>query len=102
MILGEASVEVLERAVRAEDPHAVVADVSEGWARVRLDGPRAHEAFARLSELELPAEGFEQGEVARIGARVLVDAGGIDLLVPAMLEAHVRARVQADCRGLLP
>jgi sarcosine oxidase gamma subunit len=102
MIVGDASVEVLERAVRGDDPDAVVLDASEGWALVPLEGPGAREAFARLSELELPAAGFVQGEVARIGARVLVRQGGIDLLVPAMLESHVRERVRTDCRGLVP
>ena len=102
MIVGDASVEILERAVRLDDPDAVVLEVSDGWALVPLEGPGAHEAFARLSELELPAEGFVQGEVARIGARVLVRSGGIDLLVPATLEAHVRERVRTDRRGLVP
>jgi sarcosine oxidase gamma subunit len=102
MIVGDASVEVLERAVRGDDPDAVVLDVSDGWALVPLEGPGAHEAFARLSELELPAGGFVQGEIARIGARALVRQGGIDLLVPAMLESHVRERVRTDCRGLVP
>jgi sarcosine oxidase gamma subunit len=102
MILGEVSIEVLERAVRADDPGAVVAEVTDGWALVRLEGPRAREAFARLSELELPAFGFVQGEVARIGVRVLAEGDRIDLLVPAMVEAHVRERVQIDCEGLLP
>lgn len=101
MLLGDVSIDVLERAVRAEDPDAVLLDVSNGWALVALHGARAREAFARLSELRLPVEGFVQGEVARIGARVLVRRDGIDLLVPAMLEAHVRARVALDCRGLL-
>jgi len=88
--------------VRGEDPDAVVLDVSDGWALVRLEGPGAAEAFARLSELELPAGGFVQGEVARIGVRVLVHRDGIDLLVPSMLEAHLRERVRDDCRGLVP
>ena len=102
MIAGDASVEVLERAVHADDPDALVLEVSDGWSLVPLQGPRAREAFARMSELELPAEGFVQGEVARIGARVLVSEGGIELLVPAMLEDHVRERVRHDCVGLLP
>ena len=102
MLVGDASVEVLERAVCLDDPDAVVLDVSDGWALVPLEGPGALEAFARLSELELPAEGFVQGEVTRIGARVLIRQGGIDLLVPAMLQAHVRERVRADCAGLVP
>ena len=102
MLIGDVSIDVLERAVRADDPDAVLLEVSDGWALVPLDGPRAREAFARLSELLLPVEGFVQGEVVSIGARVLVRRDGIDLLVPAMLEAHVRARVALDCRGLLP
>jgi len=102
MILGDASVEVLERAVRGDDPDAVVLDVSDGWVLVPLEGPGARDAFTRLSELELPASGFVLGEVARIGARVLVRRGGIDLLVPAMLESHLRERIRRDCRGLVP
>jgi len=102
MIVGDASVEVLERAVRDDDPDAVVLGVSGGWVLIRLEGPAARDAFARLSELELPNEGFLQGEVARIGARVLVRTDGIDLLVPSMLEAHVRERVRIDCAGLVP
>lgn len=102
MLLGDVSIEVLERAVRAEDPDAVLLDVSDGWALVPLEGPNAREAFARLSELALPAEGFVQGAVAGVGARVLILRDAIDLLVPAMFEAHVRTRVEADCRGLLP
>ena len=102
MLLGDVSIEVLERAVRAADPDAVLLEVSDGWALVPLEGPRARKAFARLSELRLPAEGFVQGAVAGVGAPVLVRRDGIDLLVPSMLERHVRARVDADCRGLLP
>jgi hypothetical protein len=102
MLIGDVSIDVLQRAIRADDPDAVLLEVSDGWAFVQLDGPRAREAFARLSELRLPVEGFVQGEVAGVGARVLVLRDGIDLLVPAMFEAHVRARVAFDCRGLLP
>jgi sarcosine oxidase gamma subunit len=102
MILGEASTEVLRRAVRGDDPDALVADVSHGWALVRLEGPRSREAFARLSELDLPRRGFVQGEVTRVGVRALVHDDRIDLLVPAMLEAHLRERIEADCGGLVP
>jgi hypothetical protein len=102
MVLGDVSIEVLDRAVKAEDPDALLLDVSDGWALVPLEGPHAREAFARLSELALPSEGFVQGAVAGIGARILVLRDAIELLVPASVEAHVRARVEADCRGLLP
>lgn len=102
MLVGEASVEVLERAVRGDDPDALVMEVSDGWEVVVLEGPSAREAFARLSELELPAQGFVQGEVVRIGARVIVHEDRIDMLVPAMLGQHVRDRVRTDCAGLVP
>ena len=102
MLLGDVSIEVLERAVRAEDADAVVLEFSDGWALVPLRGTSAREAFARLSELPLPPDGFAQGEVAGVGARVVVTRDGIDLLVPSMVEAHVRERVERDCRGLLP
>ena len=102
MLLGDVSIEVVEHAVRAEDTDAVIVEVSEGWALVPLHGPRSREAFARLSELSLPADGFVQGEVAGVGIRVLAAGEAIDLLVPAMVEAHVRERVELDCRGVLP
>lgn len=101
MILGEASVEVLERAVRLTDPDALVRDTSEGWIMITLEGPNAQEAFARLSELELPPDGFTQGEVASVGVRVLRWPERIELIVPAMFEAHVRARIASDREGLL-
>jgi hypothetical protein len=102
MIVGDVSVLVLERAVRHEDPDAVVLDVSDGWSLVRLEGPRAAEAFARLSALELPPAGFVQGDVAGLPARVLVGPVGIDVLVPSMVGDSLRERVDAECRELLP
>lgn len=102
MVLGEASIEVLGRVVRGVDPDAVVLEVSDAWTRIALHGPGAREALARWSELELPAEGFVQGEVARVGARVLVHERGVDLLVPASVEAHVRGLVRADREGSMP
>ena len=54
-----------------------------------LDGDDAREAFARLSELELPAAGSSQARSRAWRVKMLVDADRIDLLVPAMLAAHV-------------
>ena len=76
------------------DPDAVVLDVSDGWGAHSLDGPGSREAFARLSELELPIAGSLVGEVAGVGVRILVDRDRIDLLVPSMVSAHLRGRIE--------
>ena len=101
VVVGDVSRTAIERAVRLVDPDALVADVSDGWAAIALDGEGAREAFARVSELELPREGFTQGEVARVGVRIFVEGDRIDLLVPATLAEHVRSRIQADAEELL-
>ena len=80
---------------------AVVLDVSDGWVVHLLDGTGSREAFARLAELELPVAGSLVGEVARVGVRILVDADRIDLLVPSMVAAHVRERIEIDAAELL-
>ena len=100
-IVGDASITALRQAVERIDADAVVRDVSEGWAMHTISGDGAREAFARLSELELPASGFVQGAVARIGIRVLVAGDRLDLLVPSMLAAHLRERIEDECGDLL-
>jgi hypothetical protein len=80
---------------------AMVEDVTDGWAAFELDGDDVAEAFARLSELELPENGFVQGDVARIGAKVLTAPDRITILVPAMLGAFVEERIRTDCAELL-
>jgi sarcosine oxidase gamma subunit len=100
-IVGDASLTALRQAVERVDPDAVVRDVSDGWVVHTLEGPGARDAFARLSELELPKAGFVQGAVARVGVRVLVDGDRVDLLVPSMLAEHVHERIEDECRELL-
>jgi hypothetical protein len=80
---------------------AIVEDVSDGWAGTELAGDDAQEAFSRLSELELPENGFVQGDVTRIGAKVLTAPDRITILVPAMLGAFVEERIRTDCAELL-
>ena len=101
MLVGSGSIAALETAVRATDPDALVTDTSDGWTAFVIAGPRAREAFARLSELDLPDEGFVAGEVARIGARVLSSPDRIELFAPAMLADHLHARILEDCAGVL-
>jgi sarcosine oxidase gamma subunit len=100
-IVGDASITALRQAVQRVDPDAVVRDVSDGWVLHTLRGPGAREAFARLSELELPASGSVQGAVARVGVRVLLEGDRVDLLVPSMLATHVLERIEDECRELL-
>ena len=75
--------------------------MTDGWAGFELVGDDAHEAFARLSELELPEDGFVQGDVARIGAKVVAAPGRVTILVPAMLGAFVEERIRTDCAEVL-
>lgn len=80
---------------------ALVEAVSDAWTSFVLDGPDASEAFARVSELRLPATGWIQGEVAGAAAKVLVEAGRVTILVPANLTAHVDERLRIDAAGVL-
>jgi hypothetical protein len=100
LLIGGAVLEKASGLAAGADPDALVLDVTEGWASWRLEGEDARVAFARVSELCLPGDGFIQGEVARVPAKVLVDDVGITLLVPAMVADHVRERIMADCRVL--
>jgi hypothetical protein len=87
--------------VRVDEPRAIVEDVTDGWAVLEIAGDDAVDAFARLSELELPSEGFVQGEVARIGAKLVVEPGRITILVPAMFGAFLEERIRSDCAEVL-
>jgi hypothetical protein len=89
--------EVADR-VAALDPDALVLDVSDGWAAWSLLGSDARDAFAFLSALDLPGEdGFVQGDVVRVAAKVLPEpGGGLTILVPAYWGAHVRERALRD------
>ena len=87
--------------VAVDEQGAIVEAVSDGWAAYELAGDDAREAFARLCELEPPQDGFIQGAVARIGAKVLVTPGRVTILVAAMLGAFVEERIRTDCAELL-
>ena len=100
-LVGDVSEAAVAAAVVRLDAHAVVLDVSDGWGVHSLDGPGSREAFARLSALELPIAGSLVGEVAGVGVRILVDRDRIDLIVPSMVSAHVRERIETDCAELL-
>ncbi len=96
-----ASSELSTTDVMVDEPGAIVEDVTDGWAGFELAGNDVHEAFARVSELELPEDGFVQGDVSRIGAKIVVTPGRITILVPAMLAAFVEERIRTDCAEVL-
>jgi hypothetical protein len=98
MIVGDADVAAIRAAI---DDRALVSDVSDGWSALVIEGTDAPEAFARLSELRLPASGWIQGDVARVAAKVLVEPGRLTLLVPAHLGAHVEERIRTDAAEVL-
>ena len=77
----------------ALDPDAVVLDTTDGWTAWSLVGPDAREAFARLSALTLPAEGFTQGDVAHVPVKVVALPDRVHLLVPAMWGSYLRERI---------
>ena len=99
LVIGGSDLSVSD--VVLDERGAIVEDVSDGWTAFELVGADASEAFARLSELELPHHGFVQGDVARIGAKVVTAPGRVTILVPAMLGAFVEERIAADCSELL-
>ena len=98
LLVGPADVVALSTTIGAD---GLVVDVSDGWVGLVLEGADAPDAFARVSELELPEQGWIQGEVARAAAKVLVEPGRLEVLVPAMLADHVEARILADAAEVL-
>jgi sarcosine oxidase gamma subunit len=88
------------RAVAGPDADAVVLDVSDGWTLWTLTGAGAREAFLRLSDVELDAEGYVQGDVARVPVRVIALGERLHLLVPATWEEHLRDRIHAQAADL--
>lgn len=105
LLLGpDGSAEALIAAATARsaalDDDAVVLDATDGWTIWTLGGDAARMAFAYLSAIELPDEGFVQGEVARVHAKVVVRGDRVHLLVPAMWSAHLRSRILSDLEPL--
>lgn len=93
-------VAALAARVAVDDAHALVLDATDGWTIWTLRGDPVRAAFSYLSELELPEEGFTQGEVADIPMKVVVVGDRIHLLAPAMWDAYVRERILTGCEPL--
>ncbi len=104
MLIGQpgAALELAARIAGVVDAHAVVLDETDGWATWSLRGEDARLAFSYLSPLELPEEGFVQGEVAHLPAKVLVRGDAVHILVPSMLSHELRHRLLDRCGHLAP
>ena len=86
-------------AVTAGDPHAVVIDATDGWSVWTLVGDAAADAFSRLSALR-PDDGYAQGDIAHVPARVIAEHDRLHLFVPATLGEYLRVRILARCANL--
>jgi glycine cleavage system aminomethyltransferase T len=87
----------LEDRIAVLDDDALVMDVSDGWAAIGITGPDADRSFSYLSALEPPSDdGFVQGDVARVAAKVARETDGLLVLVPAYWAEHLRARAAED------
>ncbi len=86
------------------DAHAVVTDVTSGWAQLNVQGPRSRELLARVTSADVGNEAFpfRTARTIDIGfARVLcirityVGELGYELYVPAEQADHVYGRLVA-------
>jgi sarcosine oxidase gamma subunit len=91
---------IVGRVAEVVEATDLVVDATDGWAGWTLAGPDARRGFSYLSQLELPEEGFEQGDVVHLPAKVLARAGEVHILVPSMLAADLRRRIVARCSHL--
>jgi sarcosine oxidase gamma subunit len=85
-----------EEVVSPVDGDALVMDVSDGWAAWRLEGDDARATFARLSTLELPPDGWIQGDIARVAAKAIAEHDRILILAPSYWRDHLRTRILTD------
>lgn len=94
----------MRRQFAATDVHAVVTDVTSGWAQLNVQGPRSRALLQTLTSADLSDEGFpfRAARTIDIGfARVLcvrityLGELGYELYVPAEQADHVYERVVA-------
>lgn len=79
------------------DPGGLAIDATDGWSATILRGDDARIAFSRLSPLELRGDGFLQGDLLRLPARVIARDREVLVLVPAMWEAWFRGTATERC-----
>lgn len=83
------------------DEHCVVLDATDGWTGWTIEGDDAAWAFAHVSMLPLPEQGFVQGHVGHVPARVLTEPGTVHVLVEAMYGGWLRELMLARCPDLV-
>jgi hypothetical protein len=84
----------VRRVLSGVDNDAVVVDVSDGWSAFTLAGDGARDVLQHVSELQLSGDGYVQGDVAHVPVRLIALGTRLHLLVPAMWEEHLRARIR--------
>jgi sarcosine oxidase gamma subunit len=94
----------VEQSLRGQAPDALVVDQTDGWTAWSIGGAGAAQALARLTVIPLhgTTEGFQQGAVAGIPAKVLATATGFQVFVPAPVGHHLRDRLLEACADLGP
>lgn len=102
MVVGQpgTAAGLVGRVAEVVDAHAVVIDATDGWSAWTIDGQDADLAFSYVSELELPRDGFAQGDVVRLPAKVLTHGDRVHIFVPAMLGEELRRRIVASAGHL--
>lgn len=85
--------EVADR-IAAVQSDALVADVTDGWVAWTLAGTDARAAFAFVSAIPPPQpDSWVQGDVARVGAKVIGHDDGLTILVPAFHDQHLHEQL---------
>lgn len=95
---ADKTIKAAGKALSRHDPHAMVLDASDAWTGLTVAGEGTHDIFSHLSQLELPdPEGFVQGDVGRLAAKVVVRKPGdrITIFVPAHQAHSLRERILA-------
>ena len=90
-VTDEVAREVATR-LAALDPDALVLDTTDGWAAISVAEDDARASFGLLSRLELPENGFLQGEVVHVPAKVVAGDDRVLILVPSIWDAHLHER----------
>ena len=86
--------ELVDR-IGALDADALVLDVTDGWTAYALGGDAIHHALTFETALDTPADGsFVQGDVSRVGAKLLGTEAGVTILVPAYWGDYLRGRLE--------
>jgi sarcosine oxidase gamma subunit len=92
---ADATVTATAAKVRPIDEHAMVVETTDAWSALTIAGDGARRLFSFVSALDLPdPEGFVQGDVGRLVAKVLVRRPGdrITVFVPAPQAHALRER----------